>query len=206
MANTYLILFLYFMFFLSLSRGFYLGPEKFHFLLLQSTRSQTEVATKCNEILSRDTSAHAAGTSWSYIAGRCADHRECMLGNMTENGKAYISAASILLGLTPIMLSTLALTVSEIGLLLLNRPVLSLILSLGTASVFTSRDLGYSNDDAAEILSQRRGLPNNLIRRLQRSRKMRYTLSVMQYIVTMVSVANVMNTSWQLGLSTVTSI
>jgi hypothetical protein len=129
-----------------------------------------------------------------------------MLGNMTENGKAYISAASILLGLTPIMLSTLALTVSEIGLLSLNRPVLSLILSLGTASVFTSRDLGYSNDDAAEILSQRRGLPNNLIRRLQRSRKMRYTLSVMQYIVTMVSVANVMNTSWQLGLSTVTSI
>lgn len=99
-------------------------------------------------------------------------------------------------------------TVSEIGLISLNRPFLSLLLTLGTVGVYPSRILWYEDFGTKTT----RPLTSPESRPYFRSGCFGgYVLAaglpqlwfVQQYFIVNIAVFNVCYTSWQLGVATV---
>ncbi|KAJ5502618.1 hypothetical protein N7463_005492 [Penicillium fimorum] len=121
---------------------------------------------------------------------------------MSENTKAYMSSSSLVLGLSPVLLSTLGPSISEIGLLSLNLPALSAMLSLGTVAVYPSRALAYNADSCRDILEQTTALPVSVFHALKQRRRLASIISVAEYLIVALAVFNVFYTSWQLGVTT----
>ncbi|KAI2627642.1 hypothetical protein GGR54DRAFT_425042 [Hypoxylon sp. NC1633] len=57
----------------------------------------------------------------------CYHHIDCIVANLTETRKANMASASVLLGLMPSLVASLAPSIAEITLLSLDHPVLSLL-------------------------------------------------------------------------------
>lgn len=114
-----------------------------------------------------------------------------------------MASSAVVLGLSPIILSTLGPTVSEIGLISLNRPLLSLLLTLGTVGVYPSRPLSYEDDSPLEIARKSSLFPKWALRRLCAGRWFASLVVYAQYVVVSISIFNVFYTSWQLGVATV---
>lgn len=122
---------------------------------------------------------------------------------MSESQKSFMASSALVLGLSPIILSTLGPTVSEIGLISLNRPFLSLLLTLGTVGVYPSRILSYEDDSPLEIARKPSLFPKWVLRRLCAGRWAALLVVWAQYVIVSVAVFNVCYTSWQLGVATV---
>lgn len=122
---------------------------------------------------------------------------------MSESQKSFMASSALVLGLSPIILSTLGPTVSEIGLISLNRPFLSLLLTLGTVGVYPSRILSYEDDSPLEIARKPSLFPKWALRRLCISSRVASLVVCAQYVIVSVAVFNVCYTSWQLGVATV---
>ncbi|KAL4797926.1 hypothetical protein BDV19DRAFT_386961 [Aspergillus venezuelensis] len=122
---------------------------------------------------------------------------------MSENAKAYMSSSSLLLGLSPVLLSTLGPSISEIGLLSLNRPVLAVMLSLGTVAIYPSRALAHNADSCHEILESRTTLPVSVFNALNHRPRLAFLVSAAEYIIIALAMFNVFYTSWQLVIATV---
>ncbi|KAL4968357.1 uncharacterized protein BDV14DRAFT_167825 [Aspergillus stella-maris] len=204
--STFLILLVLSFYVLGVQSTYYLpikGPAKYEQwlpLLTRRTLQKTSERT-CNATLA------LYKTQWEHSGDRldktCQAHMECILNSMSENAKAYMSSSSLLLGLSPVLLSTLGPSISEIGLLSLNRPVLAVMLSLGTVAIYPSRALAYNADSCHEILDARTILPVSVFNALNRRPGLAFLVSAAEYIIIAFAVFNVFYTSWQLGVATV---
>jgi hypothetical protein len=121
----------------------------------------------------------------------------CLISNSVEIQKGDFASANVLLGLLPGVLSLASSSVGEISMLSSHRPLLSFLLSMGAPAVYQWRSFQYEYP------------PSSLPKRPsfwtaeKRGRKWWILISLMQYILALLSVANVMTTSWQLGFNTV---
>lgn len=86
----------------------------------------------------------------------CDAQLSCIVDNLSPPVAASMSTASILLGLTPVILATMGPTLAEASLLSVYRPGLALILSLGSPTVFFERLAAYG--DPLECLKTGSGL------------------------------------------------
>lgn len=113
-----------------------------------------------------------------------------------------MASAQVLLGVTPTILALLGASAMELSMVsvVAKRPFLSLLLALGSPSVFVSRAFEYA--DPVELLQDRRGrlrqntLPSTTRRRL---------VSAAQYATALAAVGNIAALDWQLGVRTVCS-
>ena len=181
--------------------------RKFNFLPGVSSAYFGPISTgPCNATLA------AYDAVWSHAAEDPAElgrtifrHQECMLENMPENIKATMASASIMLGLTPVLLQAIGPSVSEVGMLSTRRPLLALMIALGTASVYPARIFSLRTDDARELVQPPTLLPAWVLTRLEERRGWSTVVAASQYAVVAVAIFNVMYTSLQLGTSTITN-
>ncbi|KAI8954352.1 hypothetical protein F4801DRAFT_575749 [Xylaria longipes] len=75
----------------------------------------------------------------------CYFHTDCIIENLSETPKANMASASVLLGLMPTLLAGLAPSIAEVTLLSLDRPLLSLLVSLAVPSLYPTRTLQYDD-------------------------------------------------------------
>lgn len=69
----------------------------------------------------------------------------CILANVSENLKANMAAAAVVLGLLPSALGLAGSSTAELGILAHHRPVLTTLLVLGTPVVSPIRAFEFSN-------------------------------------------------------------
>ena len=105
----------------------------------------------------------------------------------------------MVLGVTPGLLATLAPSIGEISMLSSQRPFMALLLSAGGPAIRVSRLLEY--DDPLHTLKPSPTFFWYNLRRLDPFRA--GVLSTLQYMLAAAAIANVAQTSWQLGLRTV---
>jgi hypothetical protein len=115
--------------------------------------------------------------------------------------QARFASAQVILGLTPALLSSIAPSIGEIAMLSSNRPLLSLLLSLGGPAIFCFRTLTY--DDPLPILSPSHTIFARTPLRMKRSRA--YAISISEYLCAMLAIWNVVDASWDLGNQTIVS-
>ncbi|KAI0430146.1 hypothetical protein F5Y09DRAFT_238197 [Xylaria sp. FL1042] len=115
----------------------------------------------------------------------CYFHTDCIIQNLTETRKANIASASVLLGLMPTLLASLAPSIAEITLLSLDRPFFSLVVSLAVPSLYPTRTLEY--DDPFEVLKRysESGMLDSVNHRLGRA------LHLVSYAVAVGSIINI---------------
>lgn len=129
----------------------------------------------------------------------CSNHNDCILSNLVESIKADISTAGVILGLTPGILASLGPSVAEISVLSTQRPLLSLMLSLGAPAVYPARLLRY--DDPLKVLHTRQ-TPSVF---LALQRRYAAAISIVQYVIAAAAIANVFYCATTLGLWTIST-
>ncbi|KAG6356493.1 hypothetical protein INS49_015881 [Diaporthe citri] len=181
------------------------GPQKFQALLpaLSQHTLWTHNQQDCAQSLSAYVQEWEEYDSSNRLDALCLKHQECILQNTSESQKSFMASSALVLGLSPIILSTLGPTVSEIGLISLNRPFLSLLLTLGTVGVYPSRILSYEDDSPLDIARKPSLFPKWALRRLCIRRWAALLVVRAQYVIVSIAVFNVCYTSWQLGVATV---
>ena len=126
---------------------------------------------------------------------------DCILDNMRESGKMGMQAAAVLLGLTPTILGLVGSSTAETSILSLRRPVLSLILSVGSPSVNPLRSFEYW-DPVRGILLQK---PKD---QSQQPAEERWNwnliaISALEYAVAFAAVLNVTELAYELETRTI---
>ncbi|KAL1871144.1 hypothetical protein Daus18300_004889 [Diaporthe australafricana] len=181
------------------------GPQKFQRFLPSSSQHTLWAHNErdCGESLSAYVQEWKAAGSLDRLDALCLRHQECILRSMSESSKSFMASSSLVLGLSPIILSTLGPTISEIGLISLNRPLLSLLLTFGTVGIYPSRVFSYETDSPSNIIRKPSLFPKWLLGRLCASRWRASLASLAEYVVVGIAVFNVCYTSWQLGIATV---
>ncbi|KAI1336488.1 hypothetical protein F5Y15DRAFT_393895 [Xylariaceae sp. FL0016] len=124
----------------------------------------------------------------------------CLLENTSEYIKAASASAQVLLGVTPTLLALLGPSMDELALLTVvgRRPFLSLLLSIGSPSVYVNRAFEYH--DPAELL---RSHPRRYRLSLEPSYRKQWAIVILQYTFAMAAATNIATLNWQLGLRTV---
>lgn len=179
------------------------GPPKFSrwFPLLSDRTYGTNVSSlTCKKSLAVYRDA-LYSPDRDYRAATCAWHQQCILDNLREDIKARMSSASVLLGLTPGLLASLGPSVAEISVLSVERPILTLLLSFGSPAVYPTRVLHY--EDAIEILKETTKSPS--FKWVRRSAWHQALVSAAEYLLASLAVANVIYTSFELGVRTIIS-
>lgn len=176
------------------------GKFSHWFPLLSAETYENTSSVVCNETLVYYRASLQTGDSHQQDS-TCAHHQACILGHLKEDIKSRMASASVLLGVSPGLLASIAPSVSEISLLSVHNPILSLLISLACPAVFNSRILQY--DDARQalrgpLLQPRIDLPASGRRRL-------FALMVVKHLCLSAAIVNVFYTSWQLGTMTVVS-
>jgi len=131
----------------------------------------------------------------------CFNLIDCIQTNIRPQLLSDFASAQVVLGLTPTLLSTIAPSVGEICMLSSNRPLLSVLLSLGGPSVFCFRTLEY--DDPLSNLVRVQSLFNT--RPMRKGGAKAFTISACEYLLALAAIANTMHAGWMLGIDTVIS-
>ena len=185
--------------------------HKFDFLPVRSGAFFGPASTEnCNEILA------IYNDCWNQpiqdpdcIVAAVYNHQECILGDSTENVKAGMSSALVLLGLAPILLKSAGPSVNELGLMSMQRPGLAMLLALRTATLYPSRMFGYRDESFGalqDIVKEDSLMPGFLKERMWENSPMQVFVCVLQYLVAVASIGNTLYTSYQLGVASVHDI
>ena len=121
------------------------------------------------------------------------------MDNMPEAWKASMAAATVALGLLPTLLAAIGPSISETSLLSSQRPILAFFVSLGAPATQPSRLFEY--EDPIDLLSVRGG--KLVIPRLGRC--LAALVSGLEYLAAAAAVGNALQTSYQLGIATVSA-
>lgn len=124
----------------------------------------------------------------------------CLLKNTTEDIKANMAAAAVVLGLLPTTVSLAGFSVTEIGLLALKRPVLASFLATGCPAASPIRAFEYR--EPIELLRRSTGFPTAMLKPRE---PWGVVLVATWYTLGMGAVANLLHVSWELGALTVIS-
>ena len=130
----------------------------------------------------------------------CKFMASCLLSNIEEIDKADMASASIILGLAPTILGYLGPTITETAILSSQRPILTVLCSLGAPAIFPKRSFEY--DNPADCLETGVGL--FAMRPVQKRYQM-FLLSAVQYLVASLAVVNVLLNTTTLGTHTILS-
>ena len=115
----------------------------------------------------------------------------------TETIKANMGSAGVVLGLMPSLLSAMGPTLAESSMLMLERPLLSVLLAIGGPAFYPLRP--YDHQDPLQVLKE----PIRMPPRIFLSCWAQVLISILQYLLALVAAANVVEASLQLGLKTV---
>jgi hypothetical protein len=123
----------------------------------------------------------------------------CLLENTSQYLQSVMASAQVVLGLTPTMLAFVGASTEELSMLSIvaRRPFLSLLLALGSPSVYISRAFEYR--DPLELLKSR---PGRLEQRRPQSRN-KWLICLLEYTMALLAVVNIALLNWNLGLMTV---
>ena len=142
-------------------------------------------------------------TLQGYMANRNGDtcdlHIDCILENTRESAKSTIASAAIFLSLVPTIMSMLGPSLVQLALLSTRRPVLSFLLSVGSSEFYL--DGLFRIESTQELLSIAHG--ERLFPRVKGRRAV--MISVAEYVLAGLAVANVVHNSWRLGSQTIVS-
>jgi hypothetical protein len=122
------------------------------------------------------------------------------MSTLYESNKANMAAASVLLGLTPTILATVGPAIAEVALLSSRRPILSLLLCLGSPAAFPARFLAF--EDPIKLLSPERP---SILHHSHFPVRFAIVTSFLQYVFAIAAILNLITTSLELGLKTVLS-
>ncbi|KAM7218611.1 hypothetical protein V8F06_005930 [Rhypophila decipiens] len=124
----------------------------------------------------------------------------CILNHTSDYVKNGMTSAQVLLGVMPTVLAILGASTEEMSMLsnIARRPLLALLLSAGSPSVYFSRAFEYH--DPAEILSDHPA-------RLPQWRPRRWFsiggIAALEYTVAIIAVGNIVVMNWELGIKTI---
>ncbi|KAH8773546.1 hypothetical protein F5883DRAFT_548066 [Diaporthe sp. PMI_573] len=127
----------------------------------------------------------------------------CVLGNMLEADKMGMQSATVLLGLTPTILGLVGSSTAETSVLSLRRPVLSLILSLGSPSINPLRSFEYWDPVRGILLrsSKERGRSQRQAGEAWDCKSI--AISALGYALALAAVANVTELAYELESRTI---
>ena len=155
----------------------------------------------CNATLASYNGFHARGGPLDHLAvNACYDHMSCIIENTAEAWKASMAAASVALGILPTLQAAIGPSISETSLLSSQPPLLAFLIGLGAPATQPSRLFEY--EDPIDLLNTSSGrlvipgLPS-LAAGL---------VSGLEYLAAAAAVANALQTSYQLGVSTVLAV
>ena len=132
-------------------------------------------------------------------AGLCKSMVSCLSENTEEVNKADMASGTIMLGLMPTIISFIGPTVGEIALISARRPILAVLITLGAPSVYQARPFEFSSPGD----SLKRD-PGSFAMPKQNSSRAT-VITVAQYILLIMAVANCLINSVQLGTQTILS-
>lgn len=124
---------------------------------------------------------------------------DCILDNIRSSYQMNYQSAAVILGILPGLLGSLGARLSEISYLSVHRPVLSLLLAVGSPAVWPTRVFEY--DDPVDTVKE--GLNKLVIPNLSDRPRASACLSALQYVLALASIANMIEISLQLGRKTV---
>lgn len=153
--------------------------------------------TVCNDTLQAYYVAYSSGKGRLGVGDTCDLHVDCMLENTRESVKSTIASAAIFLSLVPTIMSMLGPSLTQLAMLSARRPVLSFLLSVGSSEFYLDRL--FRVESPQELLSLVNG--ERLFPRLKGSKAI--LMSVGEYTLAGLAVANVVHNSWRLGNQTV---
>lgn len=148
-------------------------------------------STVCSETLQEYLDASNGDT--------CDLHIDCMLENTRESVKSAIASAAIFLSLVPTIMSMLGPSLVQLAILSTRRPLLSLLLSVGSSEFYL--DGLFRIESTEELLSISKG--ERLFPRIKGPRAV--LISVGEYVLAGLAVANVVHNSYRLGSKTIVS-
>jgi hypothetical protein len=173
-------------------------PEKYNHWYGSWVVQLTDISESvCNLSLAAFRGDPAARATLGPVNSYCWTHSNCILQTLTPNITQSIAGASILLGLMPTILSVLGLSVAEMALLHMNRPVLSFLLSLGAPAVYPGRFLIW--EDPLRASEPHTGAW--VIRAFPR--KWAILISAAQYILVLGAIALNVYNAWTMGIRAV---
>jgi hypothetical protein len=144
-----------------------------------------------------------AETLQGYLADKngdtCDFHIDCMLENTRESVKSAIASAAIFLSLVPTIMSMLGPSLVQLAILSTRRPVLSFLLSVGSSEFYL--DGLFRIESTQELLSIAKG--ERLFPRIRGLKAI--LISVAEYVLAGLAVANVVHNSYRLGNKTIVS-
>ncbi|KAI9729621.1 MAG: hypothetical protein M1818_008468 [Claussenomyces sp. TS43310] len=132
-----------------------------------------------------------------YETRTCYLQLDCMLANTRESTKAHLSAAAVILGLTPTLLSAMGPSITELALLSSKRPILSFLIAMGSPAICPNRLL-----DAQDPYENIRYKPGAVAVPAP-SGIWAFVLSALEYVLVMGCIANIIQTSFDLGDKTI---
>lgn len=143
--------------------------------------------------------------TYDYTTGGDADNRlaqplvDCMLENSSEFVKSSMASAQVLLGLTPSILSILGPSMEEVAVLCVvgRRQFLALLIVAGMPAVFPDR--AFKLESPTKILHDHEGRLRNRTWSILTER----LIVLLEYCITIGSIANLAHTCYQLGLRTI---
>ncbi|KAK0748827.1 hypothetical protein B0T21DRAFT_344440 [Apiosordaria backusii] len=111
-----------------------------------------------------------------------------------------MTAAQVLLGVMPTVLSVIGASTEEMSMLanVARRPLLALMLAAGSPSVYFSRAFDYH--DPAQILHRH---PNRLPQWRPKRWYSKLFISFAEYSLAIASIANIATLNWEIGVKTV---
>ncbi|KAJ5176532.1 uncharacterized protein N7482_002409 [Penicillium canariense] len=139
----------------------------------------------------------------SLYSTTCIDLLSCILANTSEAVKGNMASASVALGLMPTILTFLGSSTAEVALLSRRRPLLAVMIALGSPAVNPLPTFVYPNPVAD--LKEREG--RLLLNHLSALSNFRAAILILtEYLIVIAAIVNVTTASYYTGLWTITNI
>ena len=145
----------------------------------------------CNATLRAYLEEHVPDTNT-----RIAHHADCILAHTSETVKANMGSASVILALTPPLLSFMGPTITELSILTLERPLLSGLLAFAGPATWPTR--GFERHSPLRATRTIPRMPS-VIRSVW---WVRYAVSALEYLVAIGAAMNVITLCLELGWKT----
>lgn len=173
---------------------------KRHYHQWRGPQLQTSSET-CNATLTLYYAFYARYGPLGHLAvDACYNQTNCILEHTPEVWKASMAAASVALGFLPTILSAVGPSISETSLLSSQRPLLAFLVGFGVPATQPSRIFEY--EDPIGLLSTSGG--RLVIPKLPSLAA--GLVSGLEYLAAAAAVANALQNSYQLGISTVSAV
>jgi hypothetical protein len=158
-------------------------------------QSNTRITWRESHVLIHDTKT---GFTPNAHGVRTTPVVACILSNVDETIKANMASASVVLGLTPTILSILGSSTADISLLSIigNRPLLVFLLAAGSPAV--SPTTPFKRLDPLQGITT-----NGPSHAMPISGWSRVIIVAIEYIFTCGAIANIVSVSWQLCIQMV---